>query len=100
MATLITATTLRDYFEISRDVKDARLTPGIAAASRRLRVWVGEDVYADALADPPGDADRAEDLKSAEAWLAMYFSLLGMNTKITPGGVVKRSKVEGNTIVE
>jgi hypothetical protein len=100
METLITAATLHDYFEISKDVKDTRLTPGIAVASRRLRLWVGDDVYTDALAEAPQDADRAADLKSAEAWLAMYFALLGMNTKITPGGVVKTSKVEGNTVIQ
>jgi hypothetical protein len=102
MDTLITAVagepnSLREYFEISKDIKDARLTPGIAAASRRLRAWVGDEAYADALLEVPVDADRAADLTSAEAWLAMYFALLGMNTKITPGGVVKTSKVEGNT---
>lgn len=98
MATLITADTLREYFEISKDVKDARLSPATAAASRRVRAWVGNEVYEDALVEAPADADRAEDLKTAEAWLAMYFALLGLNTKITPGGVVKSAKVEGNTI--
>ena len=99
MATLITTETLLEYFEIKQpDIKSGRLTPAIGAASRRLRKWVGDDVYSDALGEPPTDADRADDLKMAEAWLVMYFALLGLNTKITPGGVVKTTKVEGNTI--
>lgn len=101
MNTLITATTLLDYFEIKQpDIKPGRLTPAIGAASRRLRAWVGTEAYFDALAEEPTDADRAEDLKLAEAWLAMYFALLGLNTKVTPGGVVKTAKVEGNTVVQ
>jgi hypothetical protein len=101
MDTLITAETLLDYFEIKQpDIKTSRLTPAIGAASRRVRAWVGDDVYTDALLEVPTDADRAADLKMAEAWLAMYFALLGLNTKITPGGVVKTSKVEGNTVLQ
>ena|ERR1043165_2739294 len=100
MPTLITAETLHDYFDIKSDIVDTRLTPAIGAASRRVRAWVGDDVYTDALLEEPADADRSADLKSAEAWLTMYFALLGMNTKITPGGVVKSTKVEGNTVVQ
>ena len=100
MDTLITAETLLDYFEIKQpDIKASRLTPAIGAASRRVRAWVGDDVYGDALDETPADADRAADLKTAEAWLAMYFALLGLNTRITPGGVVKTTKVEGNTLI-
>jgi len=100
MNTLINATSLREYFEITPDVVDTRLTPSTAAASRRLRAWVGDDVYADALSDDPADADRQADLKMAEAWLAMYFALVGMNTNVTPAGAIKATKVEGNRMIE
>jgi hypothetical protein len=100
MQTLITAQSLHEYFDIKPDIVDTRLTPAIGAASRRVRGWVGDEVYSDALLEAPADEDRAADLKTAEAWLAMYFALLGLNTKITPSGVVKTSKVEGNTVLQ
>jgi hypothetical protein len=94
--TLLDATKLRDYYDISKDIKDARLTPHVGAASRRLKGWVGAGAYADALAQQPQDALRAEDLKNAEAALAMHFALPGINTKITPGGVVTSVKETGS----
>lgn len=95
MAMLINATKLREYFDISTTIKDPRLTPHIGAASRRLKGWVGEAAYADALLEAPQDAPRAEDLKNAEAALAMHYAVPGLNTKITPGGVVKTVKETG-----
>lgn len=97
--TLINAISLREYFDISADIIDGRLTPHIGAASRRLKAWVGAEAYADALEVAPTNPLRAEDLKNAEAALAMHFAVPGLNTKLTPGGVVKTSKVEGNTVL-
>ena len=77
-------------------MKPGRLTPHIGSASRRLKGWVGAEVYTDALAEEPTDALRAEDLKNAEAALAMHFAVPGLNTKITPGGVIKTSKEAGS----
>ena len=94
--TLINVTTLRDYFAISTDIKDGRLKPHIGAASRRLKGGVGAEGYADALAEAPQDADRAEDLKNAEASLSMHFACLGLNTNLTVNGVLKTRKEVGS----
>lgn len=94
--TLITATTLRDYYAIDSTIKDGRLTPAIVAASSRLKSWVGGDAYTDASAEAPEDATRAEVLKAAEAALVMHFAILGLNTKITSGGVVQTVKEKGS----
>lgn len=96
MATLINATKLRDYFALSSDIKDPRLTPHIGTASRRLKRWVGDVAYADAAAEVPQDADRAEDLKNAEAALTMHFALWGLNTNLTVNGVLKTRKEVGS----
>jgi len=93
--TLIDAAKLHDYFDISKDIKEGRLTPHIGAASRRLRKWVGELVYTDALAAQPTDALRKADLQNAEAALAMHFALPGLNTQLTAGGVLKTRREGG-----
>ena len=96
--TLIEDFELREMFEINKDIKPSRTNRAIGAASRRLRQWVGEVAYADALLEETENKDRREDLQYTEANLAMHFALLGLNTKLTPGGVVKTTKVEGNTV--
>ncbi|HEX8500798.1 MAG TPA: hypothetical protein VF659_09415 [Pyrinomonadaceae bacterium] len=93
---LINAAKFREYFKINADIKDSRLTPHIGAAARRLKKWVGDAVYADAVAEAPQDADRAEDLKNAEAALAMHFAMLGLNTELTLSGVLKSRKEVGS----
>jgi hypothetical protein len=93
---------LRNRFDISKDIKDARLLPHIGAASRRLKSWVGADAYDDALSSSPQDALRQDDLKNAEAALAMHFALPGLNSKVTATGIVKTTKeggaMAGNTV--
>ena len=81
------------------DLKSGLLVRHLGAASRRLKSWVGADAYADAAAQNPEDADRQADLQLAEASLAMHFAILGINTRIDVGGVVKSKKVEGNTVL-
>jgi hypothetical protein len=88
-------TNLYNRYDISKDIKAARLTPHIGAASRRLKSWVGAAAYEDALSNQPQDELRQDDLKSAEAALAMHFALPGMNTAITPKGIVKTTKEGG-----
>ena len=85
---LITAADLKNRFDIDTEIDAKRLDPNIGAASRRLRKWVGDAAYADAAADTPADEDRAEDMKNAEAHLAMHFAILGFNSPISAKGVV------------
>jgi hypothetical protein len=99
VAGLIDIDVLREMFSISSDIVDGRLGGPLGAASRRLRVWVGSDVYEDATALTPLDADRAAELKVAEANLAMHFALLGLNTQLRSSGVVKTERVEGDTVI-
>lgn len=91
------AASLRNRFDINKDIVDGRLLPHIGAASRRLRQWVGEAAYADALSNAPTDALRQADLQNAEAALAMHFALPGLNSNITIKGIVKTTKEGGAT---
>ena len=100
MATLITVEELRAQFAISPDIGDGRLSPSLTAAGQRLREWVGPDAYADAGAESPADDVRRDNLRTAEAHLAMHFALLGLNTVLRPGGVVKQEQVEGGVVIQ
>ena len=91
MPTLVTVDEMRERFDIDSEIDDKRLTPHVGSASRRLRKWVGETVYADALLASPTDADRKEDLTNAEAHLAMHYALVGLNSALSGKGVVATS---------
>lgn len=96
---LIAYTDLQEWFDISRDFSAGRFLLHIGAASRRLKAWVGADAYADAALATPTDKDRADDLRVAEAHLAMHFAILGLNTVLRPTGIVKTEKVEGDAVL-
>lgn len=83
---------LRQTFNIHDEVPSERLTPYIAAASRRLKSWVGETHYA--------DSEIVEELKLAEASLAMHLLIPNLNTAVRPNGLVRRETVENNVVVE
>jgi len=99
MAGLITVADLREQFDISPQVTDGRLTRMLVAAKRRLRGWVGEAAYADALAAAPDDTERQESLELAEAHLAMHFAIVGLNSPLRREGIVAEEKVEGGTVL-
>ena len=92
MAALIDADYLRDTFNIHDEVRDERITPYIAAASRRLLGWVGATNYA--------ETEIVDELKLAEGLIAMHLLVLSMNTAIRPNGLVRRETVENNVVVE
>ena len=91
MAALIDEEYLRATFNIHKDVGVGRITPYIAAASRRLLKWVGATNYA--------DSELADELKLAEGNLAMHLLHLNLNTNIRTKGLVASETVEGNVTV-
>ncbi|MGE0367217.1 MAG: hypothetical protein AB7Q00_15935 [Phycisphaerales bacterium] len=91
MATLLSVIDFRERFDIDPEILDARITPHIGSASRRLRKWVGEEAYADALLTATTDKDRKEDLQNAEAHLAFHFAIFGLNSPLSTKGVVATS---------
>jgi uncharacterized protein YfaP (DUF2135 family) len=96
---LITVDEFRDRFDIAADIDEKRLAPHLAAAGRRMREWVGDDAYTDALLDAPVDATRKETLENAEAHIAMAFALVGLNTALRTKGMIKGERSgEGNVI--
>jgi len=97
---LITVGELRELFDIATSIKDSRFTRALVAAGRRMRQWVGDDVYADALSDNPADETRQEALAFAEAHLVMHYAVLGINTALRAKGIVRTEKVEGDTVLQ
>lgn len=94
IAPLISADDLRDRFDIDSDLKDTRLVPNIGSASRRLRKWVGDTTYTQTA-----DADIVNDLKNAEAHLAMHFAILGFNSSVSYKGVfITETSTEGKAV--
>lgn len=100
MPTLIIETELRQMFDIHEDVEAKRLARHIGAASRRIVSIVGQAAYADALLATPTNADRKEDLKQAEASMALHYAILGLNTNVRAAGLVKTEKVEGDVVLQ
>jgi hypothetical protein len=93
MSALIDENYLRDTFNIHKDVKPSRITPYINPASRRLKKWVGLEVYG------TSDNELKEALRLAEATLTMHFFIRNLNTNIRPKGLVGTETVEGNVTV-
>lgn len=98
MQTLIDTDYLRTNFDIGADISDPRLVSRIGAASRRLRHWVGDDVYQSVLNGSEA-ADRRIDFKLAEANLTMHFAIVSINAPVTTKGVVKAMKGEDNAVI-
>lgn len=97
---LISVDDLRALFGIADAIKDERFSRALAAAGRRMREWVGDEVYEDALLEVPEDDTRKETLAYAEAHLVMHFAVLGINTALRPKGIVRTEKVEGDTVLQ
>lgn len=93
--TLIDTAEFRTRFDISPDVTDARLTPHIGSASRRLRRWVSDAVYDQAVLDV--DTDVKNDLQNAEAYLAFHFALLGLHFNLSSKGVLVEAQAGEGT---
>lgn len=92
MATLIDAQYVRNTFNVHKDVLDARILPYIAVAERRLKIWVGDENFA--------DAELAEILKLAEATLVMHLLVRNLNTAIRAKGIVLQERVEGDVTLQ
>ena len=96
-------------FAISKEVKLARIALDVEAASVRLRAWVGDAAYDDAL-DPQPDISalpaaeqrfirqRRQLLKRAEGNLAMSYVIVNLSSSVRPQGLLAETKVEGQTV--
>ena len=109
--TLITSQQLADAkqgrYAISKDVVYARIDPYVWAASERVRGWVGDAVYDEALAadesllvalsasDKRRVKARWAVLATVEAELAISYLLPNLNTFVTPEGMLLEARSEG-----
>lgn len=88
MQKLISADDFRARFDISDDIDAGRIAPHIGSASRRLRKWVSDAVYSNALSENPAYEELQEDLKNAEAHLTYHFAISGFNYPLSSRGIV------------
>lgn len=94
MSPLIDVTQFRERFDVDKNINDPRIEPHIGSASRRLRQWVGDTLYNQAVAvasNETTDAELVADLKNAEAHLTMHFAIYGFNSPLSMKGVVATS---------
>lgn len=111
--TLITAAELRNdladaLYAVSKEIKLSRIEPDVEAASVRLRSWVGDEVYDDALETPDitdlteaqqrAIRQRRKVLKRAEGNLAMSYLIVNASSALRPQGLIAETKVEGQTV--
>lgn len=101
--TLITSEELKTVrYGLSKDFNPARIDPYVLAASERLRSWVGDTVYDDALTQPDGATARVMArrgiLKTVEGDLAMSYLTLNLNTFVSPDGQLAEAQAEGQTV--
>lgn len=91
MPTLISVEEFLQYFDISEDVEARRIEPHVGAASRRLRKWVGAEIYQNALSENEEFENLQADLKNAEAHLTFHFAIAGLNYPLSSKGIVATS---------
>ena len=98
---LITVEEFRGIFAIPKGINDGQLTGPLASASRELQTWVKADVYQDSAAnDAATDQDRRTQLDYAEALIAMSYAVVDLNLRVSPDGILKSDKEEGNVVVQ
>ena len=91
MPTLISVEEFLERFDINGDVEHKRIKPHIGAASRRLRKWIGETNYENALSENGEFEELQDDLKNAEAHLTFHYAILGLNYPLSSKGIVATS---------
>lgn len=86
--TLISVEDFRERFDIDEEIDKSRIAPAIWSASRRLRKWVTDATYTNALSEDEQYAELQDCLKNAEAHLAYHYAVLGLNYPIASKGIV------------
>ena len=71
-------------------IADAKISVWLPRAERRMRTWVGDAAYDDALLAVPTDPDRAQAIKDAEAQLVVAMGIRSWATAWTTGGIAKQ----------
>lgn len=95
-------------YGVSKEIKPTRIEGYLHAASLRLRGWVGDEVYDDALDAPDITAlstaeqrritQRRRLLKAAEGDLTMSYVIVNLASAVRPQGLVMETKAEGQTV--
>lgn len=99
MPELLTVQEFREMFgEIDTPSAEAQIKRPLGVAARRIRSWVGETIFNQAVAATDDD-ELKMDLQAATGYLAMHFLIANFNTVVRAGGIVLSEKAEGNTVL-
>jgi len=99
MAELLTIEQFKQMFgEIDTPSADTQIKRPLGVSIRRVKSWVGEEVFTAAV-NADDDDETKLDLQAAAGYLAMHFLIANFNTVVRLGGIVKTEKVEGNAFV-
>lgn len=107
------ASEIRQKFNIQQNAYPSQIENAIATAGRKVRLWVDEETYGEAVADePPVDDDdeieaekilRYETVIDAHAWLTMYYLAKAVGSKLGQDGFVFEAQdsasVEGSRVI-
>lgn len=111
--TLITPEELRNdaadaVYAVSKEIKLTRIDLYLNSASLRIRRWVGDELYDDALEETDVSTlttaeqriilQRRKLLKAAEGDLTMSYLIVNLVTAVRPQGLLLESRAEGQTI--
>lgn len=111
--TLITAEEMRNdaaeaVYGLSKEIKLTRIDGYLNAASLRLRDWIGDTYYDDALDTPDITALSAAEqrkiqqrrslLKATEGDLTMSYLIVNLASAVAPKGLLLETKAEGQTV--
>ena len=100
MSALIDVSALRAMFEISEDVEAPRLTYAITAGNARVKDWVTDQDYNDATGNDEQYNEKRNILEFAVGVAAMHYAIRGLNSNITPKGMVLQAKEEGSVVIQ
>jgi hypothetical protein len=91
---------IRDKFNLHSKSFEPQIASAILSANRKIRLWVGADVYDAAASETaPTDADellRAETVADAHSWLTMYYLSRAVGVKYSPDGAIKQQQDNGS----
>lgn len=96
----LNADDIRAKFNIQPNAYGSQIDAAIDSAKRKVRVWVGEDVFdeADGETPPVGDDEllRYGTVIDAHSWLTMFYLSRAVGLKYSADGVIKQAQDAGS----
>lgn len=92
-------TQIRNKFNLHTG-HSSQIQSAIESAGRKMRRWISEAHYAEAIGEEPADADellRYQTILDAHAFLTMYYLAVSVGSKLAPDGFIKQAQSPSGT---